>query len=91
MHFQNADIQDVLMRSSACWQEALDNKVPLPIDIVRHYDSIGDMTAIKEPSSGLSKPNESCEGSFTTPTLPPLQTSTSVRQAESVSVQPVQP
>ena len=82
LHFRNADLQDVLRRSNACWKEALDKKVSLPIDAVRHYDSHGDLSAIvvTEQNSVLSETEVSFNDSFTQPVLPPPQSSTPLRQ-----------
>ena len=46
LHFRDANMEDVLKRSSACWQDALKRKVSLPLDDIRCYDSVGNVTAL---------------------------------------------
>ena len=65
--------------------------MPLPTDAVRLYDSHGDVTAIVASGPSLSEPEVSLDGSFTLPTLPPLQSSTPARKqilCEAASVSP---
>ena len=82
LHFRNAEVLDAVRRSNACWQEAVARKVPLPVDVVRCYNSCGDVTAVvdTEENSILSEPEMSFDGSFMQPTFPPPQSSTPVRQ-----------
>ena len=85
LHFRNAEVLDAVRRSNACWQEAVARKVPLPVDVVRCYNSCGDLTAVTavvdtEENSVLSEPEMSFDGSFMQPIFPPPQSSTPVRQ-----------
>lgn len=87
---RNAKVQDALMRSSACWQKAIEKKVPLPVDVVRCYDSCGDVTAIADTGScsDVMESEVSVESSFTLPILPPPVTSTHNIQ---LNLEPLQP
>ena len=78
LHFRNSEVMDATRCSSACWQDAIDRKVSLPIDVVRCYDDHGDATAIvaTEDCSHVTEADISFESSFTVPALPPPQTST---------------
>ena len=81
LHFRDAEVLDALRRSSSCWQEAVDRKVPLPADVIRCYSSCGDVTAIvaTAENSILSEPEVSFNGSLAEPVFPP-KSSTPVRK-----------
>ena len=93
LHFRNAQLEDVLTRSKAGWQKAVELKTSLPIDVIRHYDSNGDVSEIAttQDPDVFSESEVSFETSFTVPTLPPPETSTPLRQCEAVSTEPLQP
>ena len=74
LHFRNARLDDVLRRSNACWHEALEKKISLPIEVVRHYNSCGYVSeiAVTDKPTVSSSPEVSFDGSFVIPSLPPL-------------------
>lgn len=75
LHFRDAKMEDVLEHSSDCWQDALNRKVSLPLDDIRCYDSVGNVTAIvnTQHPNVLSEP-------FPQSILPPLLVSTPLGQ-----------
>ena len=93
LHFRNAQLEDVLRQSNDCWQEAVERKTILPLNVVRHFDSHGDVSEIAttEEPGVFSEPDVSFECSFTVPTLPPPETSTPLRGHKGASVEPLQP
>ena len=92
LHFRNSDMEDVTRCSKACWQEAIEQRVSLPIDVIRCFDSNGEVTRIvfTEEPHVLSEPEVSFEESFMLPTLPPPDASTPVRQT-SYEAAPLEP
>ena len=93
LHFRNAQMEDVLRRSKDCWQEALERKAILPLNVVRHFDCHGNVSEIAttEEPGVFREPEVSFESSFTVPTLPPPATSTPLRGHKAASVQLLQP
>lgn len=82
LHFRNSDMEDVSIRSRASWQEAIERRMSLPVDVIRCYDSNGEVSRIDstEEIGVLNEPEVSSEESFMLPTLPPPESSTPVRQ-----------
>ena len=69
LHFRNVQLEDVLTRSSACWQEAIEQKTILPLNVIRHFDSHGDVSEIATTEdTGVSESDVSFETSFAVPT-----------------------
>ena len=93
LHFRNTQLEDVLRQSNDCWEEAVERKTILPLYVVRHFDSHGDVSEIAttEEPGVFSEPDVSFEYSFTVPTLPPPETSTPLRGHKGASVEPLQP
>ena len=91
LHFRNSNMEDVSRRSKACWQEALERQISLPVDVIRCYDSNGELSRIvsTEEHDVSTEPEVSFEGSFV---LPPPLTSTPVRQhvPEAAPLEPLQ-
>ena len=67
-----------MRRSNSCWQEALEKKTSLPIDVVRHYNSCGDVSevAVTDEPPVSTEPDVSMDSSFMLPSLPPPVCST---------------
>ena len=86
-------LEHVLRRSNDCWQEAVERKIILLLNVVRHFDSHGDVSEIAttEEPGVFSEPDVSFECSFTVPTLPPPATSTPLRGHKGASVESLQP
>ena len=64
LHFRNVQLEDVLTRSSACWQEAIEQKTILPLNVVRHFDSHGEVSEIATTEdTGVSESEVSFETS----------------------------
>lgn len=86
-------MEDVLRRSKDCWQEALERKAILPLNVVRHFDCHGNVSEIAttEEPGVFREPEVSFESSFTVPTLPPPATSTPLQGHKAASVQLLQP
>ena len=59
----------MMTRSSACWQEAIEQKTILPLNVIRHFDSHGDVSEIATTEdTGVSESDVSFETSFAVPT-----------------------
>ena len=82
LHFRNSNLEDVLIRSRACWQKANEQQMSLPVVVTHCHDGNCEVSRIDstDESGVLNEPEVSSEESFMLPTLPPPESSTPVRQ-----------